>query len=72
MDLLNIMYNSSVSNQTIANIMTQRLNKRGVKGEFLTSTIKNISNKTQSIIDAIDGISSDMTEAEKAIAELNR
>ena len=72
MDLLNIMYNSSVSNQIIANIMTQRLNKRGVKGEFLTSTIKNISNKTQSIIDALDGISSDMTEAEKAIAELNR
>ena len=40
---MRLMYESGVTNQTIANIMSNALNKNGTPGEFLASTIKNIN-----------------------------
>ena len=68
---MRVMYDKGVSPQTIANIMSEVLNKSGKSGEFLAKTIRNINEKCQAAMDVIAGISSDMSIAEKTMAKLN-
>lgn len=68
---INLMFDSGVGNQTIANIMTKLLNKKGKTGEVLSRTIKSMNEQCQKAIDLAQGISSDMTQAEKTLARLN-
>ena len=70
MNYLRLMYEQGVPNQTIANIMSNVVNEAGKEGEFLSSTIKNITVKCQKIMDEIAGISSDMSIAEKTLRNL--
>ena len=65
------MFNAGVGAQTVANIMTQLLNKQGRPGEFLASTIKNIHTNCQAAMDEIAGISGDATVAERTLERLN-
>lgn len=67
---MRLMFDSGIGNQTIANIMTEVLNKQGKKGEFLAQTIKNMNEKCQQAIDMAQGISSDMTIAQRTIDKL--
>jgi len=68
---MRVMYEKGVAPQTIANIMSEVLNKSGKSGEFLAQTIRNINEKCQAAMDVIAGISSDMTIAEKTMSRLN-
>ena len=68
---MRLMYESGVTNQTIANIMSNALNKNGTPGEFLASTIKNINEKNQEAMDEIAGIDADWSVAQKTIGRLN-
>ena len=72
MNYLRLMCESGVSDQTVANIMTNVMNKAGKQGEFLSSTIRNINKKCQDAMDEIAGLSSaDMTIAQRTIDRLN-
>ena len=51
--------------------MSEVLNKSRKLGEFLAQTIRNINGKCQAAMDAIAGILSDMTIAEKTMRRLN-
>ena len=68
---MRVMYEKGVSPQTIANIMSEVLNKSGKSGAFLAQTIRNINEKCQAAMDVIAGISSDMSIAEKTMGRLN-
>ena len=59
------------SPQTIANIMSEFLNKSGKSGEFLAETIENINEKCQAAMDVIADIASAMTIAEETMGRLN-
>ena len=64
------MYDHGVPSSTIANIMNQVFKNDGKHGEFLATTIKNISRKTQEAMDEIAGIDSDFSIAKKTILRL--
>ena len=68
---MRVMYEKGVSPQTIANIMSEVLNKSWKSCEFLAQTIKNINEKCQAAMDVIACILSDMTIAEKTMGRLN-
>ena len=74
MDYMKLMFDSNVAPQTIANIMSSIVNKKGKPGEFLASTIQNIGITCQAAMDAIAEVvgKSKMSEAEKTIQRLNQ
>ena len=65
------MYENGISQTTIANVMTNAVNKEGITGEFLGSTIKNITTGMQQAMDEIAGIDSSWSIAQKTIQKLN-
>ena len=69
---MHIMYDNGVTNQTIANIISDVLNKAGKSSEFLAYTIKNISVKCQANMYEIAKITSDMSITEKRMGRLNK
>jgi len=71
LDFLKIMYENGISQTTIANAMTNAVNKEGITGEFLGSTIKNITTGMQQAMDEIAGIDSSWSIAQKTIQKLN-
>lgn len=71
LDFLELMYDNGVTSSTIANIMSTVVNKNGGKGEFIPSTINNITKEMKEAMDAIAGISADFSIAEKTIHRLN-
>ena len=70
-NMMRLMFEQGIKDQTIANIMSSVLNKDGKPGEFLASTIRNINEKTQKAMDAIAGISADYSIAQKTMANLH-
>ena len=68
---MKLMFNNGIQDATIANIMTELLNKQGKPGEFLASTIKNIHSKCQVAMDAIAGIDSNMSVAQRTLDRLD-
>ena len=72
LEYMRLMFNAGVGDQTVANIMTQMLNKQGRPGEFLASTIQNIHTNCQAAMDEIAAISADATVAERTLERLNR
>ena len=67
---MKLMFNNGIQDATIAIIMTELLNKQGKPGEFLGSTIRNIHSKCQAAMDAIAGIESNMTVAQRTLDRL--
>ena len=70
-EYMTLMFNHGVSNQKVAAIMNEVANKRGKRGTLRTQTIKNLNQKSQKAIDLIQGISSDMSIAEKTLRRLD-
>ena len=68
---MRLVYDKGVSTQTIADIMSEVLNKSGKSGEFLAESIRNINAKCQAAMDEISNISSDMTIAEETMGRRN-
>ena len=65
LNYINLMYEYGVPPSTIANIMSQVFKNDGKPGEFIASTIKNISKKTQQAMDVIAGIDADFNVAKR-------
>ena len=70
-DFMKLMFNNGIQDATIAIIMTELLNKQGKPGEFLASTIRNIHYKCQAAMDAIAGIDSNLTVAQRTLDRLD-
>jgi len=66
------MYESGLSNGTIAGILTAVFEKKGKSGGFLPSTIRNITSKIKKESKVLSGITEDFSLAEKTIARLNK
>ena len=65
------MYQGGISHGSIAGVLNEVLTSEGTNGEFLASTIKNMTENMQKAIDEIAGISADMSVAERSFAVLN-
>ena len=50
---IDTMFNAGISEKQIATVITDTFNKAGIKGKFLTTTIRNIGKKSQNAINAI-------------------
>lgn len=70
MNFLKLMYENGVVNSTLADIMTKVLNDGGKKGEFLTSTMKNVTTKLQDAMDEIQGVDPDWSVAQATVQRL--
>ena len=70
-DWIHEMYGQGLSNGTIASIMTGILQKEGQCGEFLTSTIKTITQKIEKEKEVLEGITADFSTAERTLKKLN-
>jgi len=66
-DFLKLLFENSVNNTALAKIMSGILNDDGQQGEFLTSTVKNITNNIQQAMDEMAGISHDFSVAQKTL-----
>ena len=71
LDMVFEMYNNSVPNSQITNIMTNLMNKSGTDGEFLPDTMRHITNDLEEVMKEIAHISGDFSVAEITIAKLN-
>jgi len=72
MSWIETMYRNGISNGIIASVMTGYFDKEGkTQGEFLATTIDNLTKKIQKECDAVKNISPDMTVAEKTLKELD-
>ena len=72
MNYLQLMYDQGVSQSTIADKMSQVVNKDGKTGEFIVSTIRNIGDQSQKAIDEIAGINPDFSVAKKTLLNLKK
>ena len=70
MNYLQLMYDQGVPQSTIADIMSQVVNKDEKNDEFISSTIRNIGDQTQKAMDEIAGISPDFSVAKKTLLNL--
>ena len=71
MDMISEMYNVGIPASSIAEIMSNLVNKEGKSGEFIASTIRNITNDMQKAMDTISKVSSDWSLAKKTMEQLN-
>ena len=71
LDMVFEMYNNSVPNLQITNIMAKMMNKSGTDGEFLPDTMCRIMNDLEEVMKEIAHISGDFFVAETTIAKLN-
>ena len=71
MDMIHEMYNIGIPDSSIAEIMSNLVNKSGTKGEFSASTIRNITTERQNAVNKIADVSSDWSIAKKTIAKLD-
>ncbi len=72
MSYLQLIYEHGVPWSTVADVMSQVVNKDGITGEFPSSTIKNIGNKTQKTMYEIAGISPNFNVAKKTLLNLQK
>ena len=71
LDMVFELYNNSVPNGKIANIMTSLINKTGTSGEFVPATMRNITTELEDIMNDIAQVHHDFSIAEKTLAKLN-
>ena len=71
LDMVFEMYNNSVPNSQITNIMTKLMNKSGTDGEFLPDTMHHITNDLEEVMKEIAHKSGDFSVAKTTIAKLN-
>jgi hypothetical protein len=71
LNYLQLMSEFGIPKSTIARIMTRKLNDEGMKGEFISDTVRNISEKIQTAMDEMAGISPDYSVAKRTNARLN-
>ena len=71
-DWIEEMYLSGITNGSIASVMNGYFDKKGRKGEFLTQTIKNITQQIEKESEIIAGIDRDFSVAENTLAHLNQ
>ena len=72
LNYLQLMSEFGVPKSMIASIMTRKLNDEGMKGEFISDTVRNISVQIQKVMDEMAGISADYTVASRTIERLNQ
>ena len=65
------LYNNSVPNGKIANIMTSFINKIGTSSEFVPATMRNITTELEDIMNDTTQVHHDFLVAEKTLAKLN-
>jgi len=70
MNFLKLMYENGVVNSTLADIMTKVMNKGGKQGEFLSSTMQNVTTKIQEAMDEIEGVDPDWSVAQTTVHRL--
>ena len=71
-DWIKEMYLSGITSGDIASVMNGYFDKKGRKGEFLTQTIKNITQQIAKESEVIAGIDRDFSVAGKTLAYLNQ
>ena len=71
LDMVFELYNHSVPNLQITNIMTQLINKAGTGGKFLPEPMRNITNDLEEITKEIVYISGNFLVADSTIVKLN-
>lgn len=71
LDMIFAMYNHGIPSGSIADIMTNLVNKDSTKGEFIAQTISNITQEMQDAMDEISELNGDFSIAEKTIKKLN-
>ena len=69
---LQLIYENGMPRSSIADIMSQVVNKDGTPGEFIASTIKHIINKAQKAIHEIAGMSVGFSITKKTLLNLQQ
>ena len=64
-DMISVMYNHSIPNSSTTEVMTNLVNKRNTEGEFLPSTIGNITKEMEDAMDVVSGIDFNFSIAKK-------